>query len=154
MWVYGGGLERQRASVVATDRMVTEGPYPEPARHRLSRGGDRQLNAALHLAAVTQVRMRASAGRAYYDRKIAAGKTHKEALRCLKRQLAEYLWRTMIRDETRRQRRNQQTTGPGGHIGAAIQSSATGPSPTASSSDRSLPGPASNQPTTTGNPTA
>jgi hypothetical protein len=76
----------------------------ERARHRLSRAGDRQLNAALHLAAVTQVGMRRSDGRAYYDRKIAEGKTHSEALRCLKRQLAEHVWRTMIRDEHRRQR--------------------------------------------------
>ena len=41
------------------------------ARHRLPRGGDRQLNLALHIAALTQVRMRDSLGRAYYDRKIA-----------------------------------------------------------------------------------
>jgi Transposase IS116/IS110/IS902 family. len=46
------------------------------ARHRLSRSGDRQLNCALHLVAVTQVRMPLSIGRCYYDRKIAEGKTH------------------------------------------------------------------------------
>ena len=98
--------------------------------------------------------MRRSDGRAYYDRKIAEGKTHNEALRCLKRQLAEHVWRTMIKDENRRQHRHEQMTGPGGHTGAALQSSAAGPTPTASSSDKSLPGPADNQPTTTGNPTA
>jgi transposase len=125
----------------------------ERARHRLSRGGDRQLNAALHIAAVTQVRMRTSAGRTYYDRKIAEGKTRNEALRCLKRRLAEHLWRIMIRDE-HRQQQHDQTTGPGGHSGATLQSSATGPTPTASSSDKSLPGPADNQPTTTGNQAA
>jgi transposase len=54
----------------------------ERARHRLSRGGDRQLNAALHLVVVTQVRMRTSPGRAYHDRKIAEGKTRNEAWRC------------------------------------------------------------------------
>ncbi len=63
------------------------------ARHRLPRGGDRQLNLALHIAALTQVRMRGSTGRAYYDTKIAAGKTHNEAMRCLKRRLADHLWR-------------------------------------------------------------
>ena len=62
------------------------------ARHRLPRGGDRQLNLALHIAALTQVRMRASAGRAYYDRKITEGKTHNEAMRCLKRRLADHVW--------------------------------------------------------------
>jgi transposase len=123
----------------------------ERARHRLSRGGDRQLNAALHLPAVTQARMRGSAGRAYYDRKITEGKTHHEALRCLKRKLAEHLWHIMIRDA---KRRHEQTTGPGGHPGATLQSSATGPTPTASSSDKSLPGPADKQPTTAGNPPA
>ncbi len=44
------------------------------ARHRLPRGGDRQLNYALHVVALTQVRMRTSAGRRYYDRKISEGK--------------------------------------------------------------------------------
>jgi transposase len=121
----------------------------ERTRHRLSRAGDRQLTAALHLAAVTPVRMRRSAGRAYYDRKIAEGKTHSEALRCLKRQLAEHVWRTMIKDEHRRQHRHQQTTGPGGHTGAATtESSATGSTPTAGSSDKSQPGPAGTEPTT------
>ena len=71
------------------------------ARHRLPRGGDRQLNLALHIAALTQVRMRASIGRAYYDRKIAEGKTHNEAMRCLKRRLADHVWRIMIADERR-----------------------------------------------------
>ena len=55
----------------------------ERVRHRLPRGGDRQLNLALHIVALTQVRMRGSSGRAYYDTKIAAGKTHNEAMRCL-----------------------------------------------------------------------
>ena len=54
--------------------------------HRLSRSGDRKLNSALHLVAVTQVRMRNSAGRRYYERKISEGKTHKAAMRCLKTQ--------------------------------------------------------------------
>lgn len=44
-------------------------------RHRLPRGGDRQLNLTLHLVAVTQVRMRHSAGRAYYDKKIAEARS-------------------------------------------------------------------------------
>lgn len=63
--------------------------------HRLSRSGDRRLNSAIHLIAVTQVRMRVSCGRRYYDTKIAEGKTHNEAMRCLKRRLASHLWRRM-----------------------------------------------------------
>ncbi|MEQ9323527.1 MAG: IS110 family transposase [Polyangiaceae bacterium] len=70
-------------------------------RHRLSRSGDRRLNSAIHLIAVTQVRMRDSTGRAYFDKKIAEGKTRNEAMRCLKRRLANHLWRMMIADERR-----------------------------------------------------
>jgi len=68
-------------------------------RHRLSRGGDRQLNAAIHLVALTQVRMTRSRGRAYFDKKVAEGKTRNEAMRCLKRRLASHIWRLMIADE-------------------------------------------------------
>lgn len=77
------------------------------SRHRLSRSGDRQLNSALHLVAVTQVRMTASTGRRYYDRKIGEGKTHNEAMRCLKRRIAGHVWRLMIVDERRRARRRE-----------------------------------------------
>jgi transposase len=66
-------------------------------RHRLSRAGDRQLNYALHVMAITQIR-RDTAGRVYYQGKRATGKSHKEALRCLKRRLADVVYRTMIRD--------------------------------------------------------
>lgn len=76
-------------------------------RHRLSRSGDRKLNSALHLVAVTQVRMTNSAGRRYYDRKISEGKTHKEAMRCLKRKIAGHLRRLMLTDE-----RDRTTTAP------------------------------------------
>jgi transposase len=119
----------------------------QKARHRLPRGGDRQLNLALHVIALTQVRMRASAGRAYYDRKIGEGKTHNEAMRCLKRRLADRVWRTMTADERR------SGADPGGHSGAALSSSAAGSTPNTSSSDKSLPGPAATEPTTS-NPAA
>lgn len=111
------------------------------ARHRLSRGCDRQLNLALHIVAVTQVRMRDSAGRAYYDAKTSAGKTHNEAMRCLKRRLADHLWRLMIQDERR------AGTGSGGHPGATTNSSATGSTPTTNSSEKSLPEPADSKST-------
>jgi transposase len=51
-------------------------------RHRLSRAGDRKLNHALYMMAIVQVR-RPSAGQAYYQRKLAEGKSPKEALRCV-----------------------------------------------------------------------
>ncbi|MFF3405140.1 IS110 family transposase [Streptomyces sp. NPDC002742] len=114
----------------------------ERSRHRLSRRGDRQLNAALHTVAITQIRMPGTRGHTYYQAKIAEGKTPREAQRCLKRRLADHVWRTMVADERRRTR----TTGPGGQPGATSASSAAGPTPTADSSDKSLPGPAETEP--------
>jgi transposase len=111
------------------------------ARHRLSRSGDRQLNAALHTVAITQIRTPHSRGHAYYNAKIAQGKTAREARRCLKRRLADHIWRTMITDERR------AAANPGGHQGATLQSSAAGLTPTTSSSDKSLPGPATHDST-------
>lgn len=73
----------------------------ERTRHRLSRSGDRQLNSAIHLIAVTQVRMHNSIGRRYFDTKLAEGKSRNEAMRCLKRRLANHLWRLMTADERR-----------------------------------------------------
>ncbi|MGE0217610.1 transposase [Mycolicibacterium sp.] len=74
----------------------------DKTRHRLSRHGNRQLNNALHTIALTQVRMPTSRGRAYHDRKIAQGKTHAEAMRCLRRRLTDHVWRTMIADQRAR----------------------------------------------------
>lgn len=67
-------------------------------RHRLSRSGDRTLNSAIHIVAVTQARTPSSDGYAYHQRKMAEGKTSREAMRCLKRQVAKKLWRTMRDD--------------------------------------------------------
>jgi transposase len=55
----------------------------EQAPHRLSRAGNRRINHALHMMAVTQIRYPGTEGRAYYERKRTEGKTPKEALRCL-----------------------------------------------------------------------
>ena len=63
-------------------------------RHRLDRGGNRQLNCALHRIAVTQGRVHAPA-RAYLERKQSEGKSRREALRCLKRQLARTIYSTL-----------------------------------------------------------
>jgi len=63
-------------------------------RHRLDRGGNRQLNCALHRIAITQARMHPPA-RAYLERKQAEGKSRREALRCLKRQLARTVHSTL-----------------------------------------------------------
>ena len=68
-------------------------------RHRVNRGGQRQVNKILHTAAMQQV-CRDTDGRTYYRRKRDQGMTHMEALRCLKRQIAKAVWRTMIADTT------------------------------------------------------
>ena len=77
------------------------GTSPVPAtsgqnqtRHRLNRGGDRQLNRALYLVAVTKQRCD-PATRAYIARRVAEGKTEREAIRCIKRFLARRVWRLL-----------------------------------------------------------
>jgi transposase len=63
-------------------------------RHRLNRGGDRQLNWALHVIALQRVRHHAETS-AYYERLLAAGKTTREARRCVKRALARHFYRRL-----------------------------------------------------------
>jgi transposase len=87
---------------------------------RLSLRGNRQLNHAIHIAAVTQIRHRHSPGRAFYDRKLAAGKTKKEALRALKRRITDTIYRQLRADAERTK------AGPGGQAGTTHQSSVTG----------------------------
>jgi transposase len=66
-------------------------------RHRLNPRGNRKLNHAMHLIAVTQIAHN-TPGRSYYDRKIAEGKTSKEALRALKRRISDAVWRQLQLD--------------------------------------------------------
>jgi len=70
----------------------------DQVRHRLSRSGNRRINHALHMMAVTQIRYPWTDGRRYYERKRAEGKTPKEALRCLKRRLSDQVYRQLVRD--------------------------------------------------------
>ena len=89
--------------------------------HRLSRRGNRQLNHAIHIAAITQIRFAHSPGRAFFDRKVAEGKTKREAVRALKRRISDAIYRHLLLDAPR--------TGPGGQAGTALQSSVTGLTP-------------------------
>lgn len=66
-------------------------------RHRLSRTGNRQLNAAIHRIAVTQMRCHPDA-RAYLDRRLANRNTKTEALRALKRRLSDVVFRALLAD--------------------------------------------------------
>jgi transposase len=69
-------------------------------RHRLNPRGNRQLNHALHIAAIAQIR-HDSPGRTYYLRKIDEGKSKKEALRALKRRIADAVYRALVADAHR-----------------------------------------------------
>ena len=76
--------------------------------------GNRQINRVLHIMATVQLR-NPTEGRAYYDRKNAAGKTSMESMRCLKRRLSDIVYRTMVNDLAA-----TQATGPGGHRGTSL----------------------------------
>jgi transposase len=69
----------------------------EVVRHRLSLAGNRKLNYALHMVATCQARSDARGG-AYYRKKIAEGKSRKEALRCLKRRISDAVFRSLLAD--------------------------------------------------------
>ncbi|MCI2237245.1 IS110 family transposase [Paenibacillus sp. TRM 82003] len=127
-------------------------------RHRLSRSGNRRINRVLHIMAIVQMR-HDTEGRAYYRRKLAAGKTSMEAIRCLKRRLSDVVYRQMVADAQATTSPAEPEegivddvaevtaaevllTGPGGQAGTAAGSSATGSDPGTGSSEKSLPGPA------------
>ena len=97
--------------------------------HRLSRRGNRRINHAIHMAAITQIRHLHSEGRAYYDKKLAEGKTPKEALRALKRRISDALYRRLRADARRTATGYNQVTGPGGQAGNGTDASAAGSSP-------------------------
>jgi transposase len=90
--------------------------------HRLSRRGNRQLNHAIHIAAITQIRFAHSPGRAFFERKIAEGKTKKEAVRALKRRISDAVYRQLVLDA-------RTVTGPGGQAGTTLHSSVAGSTP-------------------------
>ena len=81
-------------------------------------------------------------GRRYYRRRLAEGKPPMEALRALKRRLSDVVYQQMLADTKRLE------TGPAGHAGATLTSSAADPIPMIDTSDKSLPGPAEPQPKT------
>jgi transposase len=96
--------------------------------YRLSRRGNRRLNHAIHMAAVTQIRHRHSQGRVYYDRKLAEGKTPKEALRCLKRRVSDAIY-SRLQADARRATAAARMRGPGGQPGNDSVASAAGSHP-------------------------
>ena len=99
-----GEVGGRRLGSKASFAMLT-GTAPIPAssgathRHRLNRGGNRRLNHALHIVAINRMRLDPST-RDYVARKRAEGKSRKEAIRCLKRHLANVVYRQLQLDHT------------------------------------------------------
>src|SRR5829696_3905818 len=122
------------------DRLTGTAPLDassgEQDRHRLSRAGNRRMNHMIHIAAISQIRLDTE-GRAYYRRKRAEGKKPLEAIRCLKRRISDAIYRQLLADAEQ-----AGGTGPGGHRGATLQSSAADLPPHIDTSDQPLPGPA------------
>ena len=106
--------------------------------HRLSRRGNRRLNHAVHMAAVTQVSQRHSEGRAYYGKKVTDGKTAKEALRALKRQVSDAIYKHLKAGAARA----AAGSGPGGQPGNDSVASAAGSHPERRLFGQATPGPA------------
>jgi transposase len=97
--------------------------------------GNRRINHTVHMVAVTQIR-NDTPGRGYYRRKLAEGKTKKEALRCLKRKISAAVYRHLVNDNSKVEKR-----GPGGQLGATTKISAADPTPTVDTSIKPQPGP-------------
>jgi transposase len=106
---------------------------------RLSRRGNRRLNHAIHMAAVTQIRHHHSEGRAYYDRKRAEGRSGKEAIRSLKRRISDAIYARLRHDALRAA--ESTTTGPGGHPGNDSVASVAGSHPEHRLFGQATPGP-------------
>jgi transposase len=117
--------------------------------HRLSRRGNRRLNHAIHIAAITQVGHRHSQGRAYYDKKLAEGKTPKEALRALKRQVSNAIFGCLQADARRAAARLED---PGGQQGNGSVASAAGLHPRGRLFGQATPGPGHHPTTPAGSP--
>jgi len=105
---------------------------------RLSRRGNRRLNHVIHMAAVTQIRFRHTAGRAYYDRKIAEGHSGKEAIRALKRRISDAIYARLRHDAEQAAKRPR---GPGGQSGNVSVACAAGSRPEHRLFGQATPGP-------------
>src|SRR4051812_38201461 len=122
------GPAPHRSTHRRVSRSATDSPAPGTARPTTC------------CTSLSQIRLDTE-GRAYYRRKLAAGKTRMEAMRCLKRRIADAVYRQLVADA--RVAESQGTgTGPGGHCGASLTSSAVDLPPHIDTSDQPLPGPA------------
>lgn len=106
--------------------------------HRVSRRGNRQLNHALHIAAISQIRHPGTEGRTYYERKLAEGKTPKDAIRALKRRIIDAVYRQLRADA---QRRSAAERAREDKRGTTQQPARPALTPNTGSSAKPLPGP-------------
>ena len=109
----------------------------EHMRHRLSRAGNRKMNHMIHIAAITQTRLD-TPGRTYYRRKLAAGKTRIEAMRCLKRRISDAVYRQLLIDAARPRSQVRTREGNAGRLKNPARST---PTRYIDTSDRPLPDP-------------
>lgn len=93
-WSHAGRVRSEAAFASLAGVAPLEASSGQRTRHRLSRGGDRALNRALHTVAITRMRCHPDT-RAYETRRTAQGKTHRDIRRCLKRSIARHLYRVM-----------------------------------------------------------
>ena len=93
-WSHRGRIRSEAAFAMIAGVAPLPASSGRTIRYRLNRGGDRQLNAALHTIAINRTR-HDPATRAYITRRRADGKTDREIRRCLKRYLARHLFRTL-----------------------------------------------------------
>ena len=107
--------------------------------YRLSMRGNRRLNHAIHMAAVTQIAHKHSQGHAYYQRKLAEGKTPAEARRALKRKISNAIYARLQADA---RRARAAAAGPGGQPGNGSASSAASSHPDNRLFGQATPGPA------------
>jgi transposase len=105
--------------------------------HRLSLRGNRRLNHAIHMAAISQIRHKHSQGRAYYEKKLAEGKMHKEALRALKRRISDAIYAALVADA--RQATSATPRAREGNRGASLSPGRPAHTPNAGSSGKPLP---------------
>jgi transposase len=115
----------------------TEHGSAGPCPPRVNTKGNRKLNHALHIVAVTQMPSKTSTGHAFYVRKRAEGKTEKEAMRALKRRISGAIYKQLVDDAA-------ALWDPGGQLGTTPKTSVTGPSPATGSSVKPQPGPQRN----------
>lgn len=94
VWSHKGRLHSEAAFAMVAGAAPVEASSGQVIRHRLSRGGDRQLNAALHTVVLTRWRQDERT-QAYIARRRAEGKSDREIRRCLKRHIARHLFRLM-----------------------------------------------------------